>query len=351
MFAPPHSSSVVSGTEIPKISPKSKLWGRISGGRPRGYPGGRPGAKASVKPSKSWKNKHFGADVHDPKARTSMTPGGFKKTSVRKTSGWIFVPYCGCFISNNFPTLVRGDHPNFWWCAGDHPSFRKKTLWECMGKWNIFMWVPSNSGNRSRSCSENCGFRIAQILRRHSENGISRSENYFPNSESCSENTPERSQSSKNWPFHSESVFSWNWGGPQASDQPPLLSRLSFPATEPLDPRVFEGFLKGSLKGSLKGFEGVLRRTLQNPFKTPSRTLREPSKKVSKSIMRQASRGLKISCRVRVSCSRKWKSWRYFSKKYHNTPPICIAVRLQFVLQCFLSPYALRKRKYCLRLP
>ena len=33
------------------------------------------------------KNKHFGADVHHPKARTSMTPGGFKKTSVRKTSG------------------------------------------------------------------------------------------------------------------------------------------------------------------------------------------------------------------------------------------------------------------------
>ena len=76
-----------------KSSPKSKFWGRTSGGRPRGYPGGRPGAKTSVKPSKSWKNKHFGADIHDPKARTSMTAGGFKKTSVRKTSGWIFVPY------------------------------------------------------------------------------------------------------------------------------------------------------------------------------------------------------------------------------------------------------------------
>ena len=45
------------------------------------------GAKTSVKPSKSWKNKHFGADVHDPEARTSMTPEGFKKTSVRETSG------------------------------------------------------------------------------------------------------------------------------------------------------------------------------------------------------------------------------------------------------------------------
>ena len=46
-----------------------KFWGRISRGHPRGYPGGRPGAKASVRPSKSWKNKHFGADIHDPKAR------------------------------------------------------------------------------------------------------------------------------------------------------------------------------------------------------------------------------------------------------------------------------------------
>ena len=33
-----------------KSSPKSKFWGRISGGRPRGCPGGRPGPKTSVKP-------------------------------------------------------------------------------------------------------------------------------------------------------------------------------------------------------------------------------------------------------------------------------------------------------------
>ena len=26
------------------------------------------------------------------------------------------------------------------------------------------MWVPVNSGNRSGSCSENCGFRIAQVV-------------------------------------------------------------------------------------------------------------------------------------------------------------------------------------------
>ena len=34
-------------------------------------------------------------------------------------------------------------------------------------------------------------------------------------------------------------------------------------------------------------------------------------------------------------------------KKYRNTPPIYIAIRLQFVLQCFWCPYALGKGKYC----
>ena len=41
----------------------------------------------------------------------------------------------------------------------------------------------------------NSGLRIAQVVRRHSENGLWHSENYFLSSESCSENTPERSQS------------------------------------------------------------------------------------------------------------------------------------------------------------
>ena len=52
-----------------------------------------------------------------------------------------------------------------------------------------FMWVPINSGNRSGSCSENFGFRIAQVVGCHSENGISNSENGISNSESCSDNT------------------------------------------------------------------------------------------------------------------------------------------------------------------
>ena len=68
----------------PKSSPKSKFWGRISGGRPSGYPGGRPGPKTSVRPSKSWREKNFGADVHDLKAR------GVQKNFGQKTSGLNF---------------------------------------------------------------------------------------------------------------------------------------------------------------------------------------------------------------------------------------------------------------------
>ena len=37
----------------------------------------------------------------------------------------------------------------------------------------------------------------------------------------------------------------------------------------------------------------------------------------------------------------------YFSKKYCNTPSNCIAIHLQFVLQYFQCPYALRKGEYC----
>ena len=50
-------------------------------------------------------------------------------------------------------------------------------------------------------CSENYGFRIAQVVRCYSKNGISCSKNQCLNSESCSENAPELSESSENGPF------------------------------------------------------------------------------------------------------------------------------------------------------
>ena len=48
---------------------------RMSGGHSRGY----PGPKLRSGHSKSWKNKHLGADIHDPKARTSRTLRDFHK--------------------------------------------------------------------------------------------------------------------------------------------------------------------------------------------------------------------------------------------------------------------------------
>ena len=81
------------------------------------------------------------------------------------------------------------------------------------------MWVPINSGNRSGSCSENCGVRIGQVVGCHSENGISYSENGIPNSESCSENTPELDPRAPRMALSLRERFSRNWGGPQASEK------------------------------------------------------------------------------------------------------------------------------------
>ena len=100
-----------------------------------------------------------------------------------------------------------------------------------MGQMRIFMWVPVNSENRSRSCSENCGSRIAQVVRCHSENGISHSQNQSLNSESCAEKTyPGTLRELGEWPFHSESVF------PEVGVAPRLLTlplSLSLPLFSP----------------------------------------------------------------------------------------------------------------------
>ena len=56
-----------------KNQPKEEVFGtdipRTSGGHSRGY----PSPKLRSGRSKSWKNKHLGADIHNPKARTSTT--------------------------------------------------------------------------------------------------------------------------------------------------------------------------------------------------------------------------------------------------------------------------------------
>ena len=50
-------------------------------------------------------------------------------------------------------------------------------------------------------------FRIAQVVRCHSENGVSHSKNQFLNSEGCSENSPELSESSENRRFTPRAFF------------------------------------------------------------------------------------------------------------------------------------------------
>ena len=50
------------------------------------------------------------------------------------------------------------------WRVGTTP-ISEKTLRECRVKCKYFMWVRGNSGNRSESCSENCGFRVDQVTR------------------------------------------------------------------------------------------------------------------------------------------------------------------------------------------
>ena len=68
--------------------PKEEIFGtdipRTSGGHSRGCPGPKTSARAAKILKKS---KHFGKDIHDPKARTSTTLRGFQKTSVRKLLG------------------------------------------------------------------------------------------------------------------------------------------------------------------------------------------------------------------------------------------------------------------------
>ena len=64
----------------------------------------------------------------------------------------------------------------------------------------------------SRRCSENCGFRIAQVVRCHCENGISHANRHCLSRESCSESTPDLREL-RDKP--SESVC---WSYPHASD-------------------------------------------------------------------------------------------------------------------------------------
>ena len=73
-----------------KSSPKRKFSWQISRGHLVVIHADLPGQSFSHGPRKSGKKQHVGgtsADMHDPKARMSVTLNGFQRSSVRKTMG------------------------------------------------------------------------------------------------------------------------------------------------------------------------------------------------------------------------------------------------------------------------
>ena len=141
-------------------------------------------------------------------------------------------------------------------------------------------------------------FRIAQVTRCHSENGISYSENGISHSETCSENIPEHSESSENDLFTPRAFFlnlAWSpgFGSLPTKGSPLALFKAIFtlkvktfiscyrtPGPRKGFRRSSEGVSEGVSEGFLKGFcrvlEGVSRGPLLKPFKNPSKTLQRP---------------------------------------------------------------------------
>ena len=93
------------------------------------------------------------------------------------------------------------------------PQFLKKRSSEnAWANENLSCGFPSIPGFVPGVAPRIVVFSTAQVVRCHSENGISYSENSFLNSESCSESAPERSQSSKNGLFTPWAFFlKWGW--------------------------------------------------------------------------------------------------------------------------------------------
>ena len=75
-----------------KNQPKEEVFGTDTLRTSRGHSRGYPDPKLRSGQSKSWINKHFGADIHDPKARTSMTLRDFQKLRSEKLWAEISFP-------------------------------------------------------------------------------------------------------------------------------------------------------------------------------------------------------------------------------------------------------------------
>ena len=116
------SPSYIQGQEDGKIlhsgtkkQPKEKVSGRISRGGPRVIRADVPGQKLPAGLRNPGKNKHLGADIHDPNARTSMTPRGVQKNFVQKNFVQknfvlIFVLYIWQITRNSNKSSHPGGH-------------------------------------------------------------------------------------------------------------------------------------------------------------------------------------------------------------------------------------------------
>ena len=71
---------------------------------PRTSQGHSRGSKTSGRPSKPWKNKHSGVDIHDPNSRMSMTPGGATKLRASKLRADPSFPMYQPHQSKNYKT-------------------------------------------------------------------------------------------------------------------------------------------------------------------------------------------------------------------------------------------------------
>ena len=114
-------------------------------------------------------------------------------------------------------------------------------------------------------------------------------------------------------------------------------------------PALLEQFCSSIAKRQRKKRETspTFRRTSRNlTFSTRHQGETGLQNQYSPFAMREILQFHRESCTTNPSGPIFWLQ-HYFSKKYRNTPPICIAIRLQFVSQYFWCPYALRKGKYC----